>query len=243
MGRGFFIENCKNVFDVKCGKIFIKIICEIGVVVCGGGGDFNNNLWLCVVMDKGLVLNMFKDVIECVIKKVIGELEGVEYEEICYEGYVFGGVVVIVDCLIDNCVCIVVDVCYVFSKCGGNMGIEGLVFFMFKCVGVFYFVVGVNEEVVIEVVIEVGVDDIVVYFEDGVIDVFIVVDSYYVVKDVMMVVGYILDYVEFIFCVDNDIKVEGDIVLQVKKLLDMFEDLDDVQDVFFNVDFGVDVYV
>ncbi|MGE8272789.1 YebC/PmpR family DNA-binding transcriptional regulator, partial [Stenotrophomonas sp.] len=131
MGRGPSIENRKNASDAKRGKIFTKIIREIGVAARGGGGDPNNNPRLRVAMDKGLTANMSKDVIERAIKKATGELEGVEYEEIRYEGYAPGGVAVIVDCLTDNRVRTVADVRHAFSKCGGNMGTEGSVSFMF----------------------------------------------------------------------------------------------------------------
>ena len=122
MGRGPSIEARKNASDAKRGKIFTKIIREIGVAARGGGGDPNNNPRLRVAVDKGLAVNMSKDVIERAIKKATGELEGVDYEEIRYEGYAPGGVAVIVDCLTDNRVRTVADVRHAFSKCGGNMG-------------------------------------------------------------------------------------------------------------------------
>ena len=124
MGRGPSIEARKNASDAKRGKIFTKIIREIGVAARGGGGDPNNNPRLRVAVDKGLAVNMSKDVIERAIKKATGELEGVDYEEVRYEGYAPGGVAVIVDCLTDNRVRTVADVRHAFSKCGGNMGTD-----------------------------------------------------------------------------------------------------------------------
>ncbi|KAG1251594.1 hypothetical protein G6F65_018284 [Rhizopus arrhizus] len=160
MGRGPSIEARKNASDAKRGKIFTKIIREIGVAARGGGGDPNNNPRLRVAMDKGLAVNMSKDVIERAIKKATGELEGVDYEEIRYEGYAPGGVAVIVDCLTDNRVRTVADVRHAFSKCGGNMGTEGSVAFMFKRLGVLSFAPGADEEAITEAAIEAGADDI-----------------------------------------------------------------------------------
>ena len=127
MGRGPSIEGRKNATDAKRGKIFTKIIREISVAARAGGGDPNNNPRLRVAVDKGLSANMTKDVIERAIKKATGELEGVEYEEIRYEGYAPGGVAVIVDCLTDNKTRTVADVRHAFNKYGGNMGTDGCV--------------------------------------------------------------------------------------------------------------------
>ncbi len=187
-------------------------------------------------MDKGLSANMSKDVIERAIKKATGELEGVEYEEIRYEGYAPGGVAVIVDCLTDNRVRTVADVRHAFSKCGGNMGTEGSVAFMFKRLGVLSYAPGADEEKITEAAIEAGADDIVVYPEDGAIDVITAPDTFQSVKEAMDAAGLVSDHAEITFRADNDIAVDGDTALQVKKLLDMIEDLDDVQDVYSNVD-------
>ncbi len=236
MGRGPSIEARKNASDAKRGKVFTKIIREIGVAARAGGGDPNNNPRLRVAMDKGLTANMSKDVIERAIKKATGELEGVEYEEIRYEGYAPGGVAVIVDCLTDNRVRTVADVRHAFSKCGGNMGTEGSVAFMFKRLGVLSFAAGSDEERVTEAAIEAGADDVVVYPEDGAIDVLTAPDAFTAVKDAIGAAGLAPDHAEITFRADNDIAVDGDTALQVRKLLDMLEDLDDVQDVFSNVD-------
>jgi len=241
MGRGPSIEARKNASDAKRGKIFTKIIREIGVAARGGGGDPNNNPRLRVAMDKGLAANMSKDVIERAIKKATGELEGVEYEEVRYEGYAPGGVAVIVDCLTDNRVRTVADVRHAFSKCGGNMGTEGSVAFMFKRLGVLTYAPGADEASsfesrITEAAIEAGAYDIVVYPDDGSIDVVTAPENFASVKDAMEAAGLAPDHAEITFRADNDIAVAGDTAQQVKKLLDMLEDLDDVQDVYSNVD-------
>ncbi|KRG71502.1 YebC/PmpR family DNA-binding transcriptional regulator [Pseudoxanthomonas dokdonensis] len=242
MGRGPSIEARKNASDAKRGKIFTKIIREIGVAARAGGGDPANNPRLRVAVDKGLSANMSKDVIERAIKKATGELEGVEYEEIRYEGYAPGGVAVIVDCLTENRVRTVAEVRHAFSKCGGNMGTEGSVAFMFKKLGVLSFGSGADEEKITEAAIEAGADDIVVYPDDGSIDVVTSVEDFQQVKQAMEAAGITADQAEVTFRADNDIAVEGDTARQVVKLLDMMEDLDDVQNVYSNAALGADAY-
>ncbi len=238
MGRGPSIEARKNATDAKRGKIFTKLIREIGVAARAGGGDAANNPRLRAAMDKALSSNMSKDVIERAVKKATGGLEGVEYEEIRYEGYAPGGVAVIVDCLTDNRVRTVADVRHAFSKCGGNMGTEGSVAFMFKRLGVLSYAAGVDEDAVTEAAIEAGADDVVVYPEDGAIDVLTSQDQFDAVKQAMDAAGLAPGYAEVTFRADNDIAVEGETAQQVSKLLGMLEDLDDVQNVYSNADLG-----
>ncbi|WP_454829390.1 YebC/PmpR family DNA-binding transcriptional regulator [Pseudoxanthomonas wuyuanensis] len=247
MGRGPSIEARKNASDAKRGKIFTKIIREIGVAARAGGGDPANNPRLRTAMDKGLSANMSKDVIERAVKKATGELEGVVYEEIRYEGYAPGGVAVIVDCLTDNRVRTVADVRHAFSKCGGNMGTEGSVAFMFKRLGVLSYAPGADgassfESRITEAAIEAGADDIVVYPDDGSIDVITAPENFQPVKDAMETAGLTADQAEVTLRADNQIAVEGDTAKQVVKLLDMLEDLDDVQDVYSNAELGADAY-
>ncbi|MCC4633527.1 MULTISPECIES: YebC/PmpR family DNA-binding transcriptional regulator [Xanthomonas] len=236
MGRGPSIEGRKNASDAKRGKMFTKIIREISVAARAGGGDPSNNPRLRTAMDKGLSANMSKDVIERAIKKSTGELEGVEYEEVRYEGYAPGGVAVIVDCLTDNRVRTVADVRHAFSKCGGNMGTDGSVAFMFKRLGVLSFAAGSDEDTLTDAAIEAGADDVVVYPEDGAIDVLTAPDAFAQVKDALAAAGLEPAHAEITFRAENDIAVDGDTALQVRKLLDLLEDLDDVQDVYSNVD-------
>jgi YebC/PmpR family DNA-binding regulatory protein len=242
MGRGPSIEARKNAVDAQRGKIFTKVIREIGVAARAGGGDPAGNPRLRAAVDKGLAVNMSKDVIERAIKKATGELEGVTYEEIRYEGYAPGGVAVIVDCLTDNKVRTVADVRHAFSKFGGNLGTEGSVSFMFKKLGVLSFASGADEEKITEVAIDAGADDVVVYPEDGAIDVLTAPDAFPVVKTAMEAAGLAADIAEVTYRADNDIAVSGETAQQVAKLLRWLEDMDDVQNVYSNAELGADAF-
>ena len=242
MGRGPSIEARKNAVDAQRGKIFTKVIREIGVAARAGGGDPAGNPRLRAAIDKGLAVNMSKDVIERAIKKATGELEGVTYEEIRYEGYAPGGVAVIVDCLTDNKVRTVADVRHAFGKFGGNLGTDGSVAFMFRKLGVLSFAPGADEDRITEVAIDAGADDIVVYPEDGAIDVLTAQDSFEAVKAAMDAAGLKPDIAEVTMRADNDIAVSGETAQQVAKLLRWLEDLDDVQNVYSNADLGADAY-
>ncbi len=241
MGRGPSIEGRKNAEDARRGKIFTKIIREISVAARAGGGDPAANPRLRTAVDKGLSANMSKDVIERAIRKATGELEGVEYEEIRYEGYAPGGVAVIVDCLTDNRVRTVADVRHAFGKFGGNLGTEGSVAFMFHKVGVLSYAAGMDEEKLTEAAIEAGADDVVVY-DDGAIDVLTAPDAFPGVKAAMEAAGLAPAIAEVTMRADNDIAVEGDTAQQVAKLLRWLEDMDDVQSVHSNADLGDAAY-
>jgi YebC/PmpR family DNA-binding regulatory protein len=242
MGRGPSIEGRKNAEDARRGKIFTKLIREISVAARGGGGDPNSNPRLRSGVDKALSANMTKDVIERAIKKATGELEGVDYEEIRYEGYAPGGVAVIVDCLTDNKVRTVADVRHAFGKFGGNLGTDGSVAFMFHKQGVLRYAPGADEDAVTNAAIEAGADDVVVYPEDGAIDVVTSPEDFAGVRDAMAAAGLAADHAEVTMRADNDIAVEGDTAQQVVKLLRWLEDIDDVQAVYSNAGLGDDAY-
>jgi len=236
MGRGPSIEARKNAVDAQRGKIFTKVIREIGVAARSGGGDAASNPRLRAAIDRGLQVNMSKDVIERAIKKATGELEGVTYEEIRYEGYAPGGVAVIVDCLTDNKVRTVADVRHAFGKFGGNLGTDGSVSFMFRKLGVLSFAAGADEDRITEIAIDAGADDVVVYPEDGAIDVLTAPDAFEAVKAAMDGAGLKPDIAEVSLRADNDIAVSGETAQQVAKLLRWLEDMDDVQNVYSNAE-------
>jgi YebC/PmpR family DNA-binding regulatory protein len=243
MGRGPSIEGRKNAVDAQRGKIFTKVIREIGVAARAGGGDPATNPRLRAAIDKGLSANMSKDVIERAIKKATGELEGVAYEEIRYEGYAPGGIAVIVDCLTDNKVRTVADVRHAFSKLGGNLGTEGSVAFMFKKAGVLTYAPGADEDAITNAAIEAGADDVVVYPDDLSIDVLTAPDAFESIRSAMEKAGFKPDLAEVTMRADNNIAVVGEPAQQVVKLLRWLEDLDDVQNVYSNADLGADAYL
>lgn len=236
MGRLMAIAGRKGAQDARRGKIFTKLIREINVAARQGGGDAAANPRLRLAMDKALSANMAKDVIERAIKKATGELEGVDYEELRYEGYAPGGVAVIVDCMTDNKVRTVGDVRHAFSKYGGNLGTDGSVAFMFRKSGVISFPAGADEDVITEAAIEAGADDVVVYPEDGAIDVICSPDQFEQVNHAMVSAGLKPEQAGVTMRADNDVKVSGETAEQVIKLLEMLEDLDDVQNVYSNAE-------
>jgi YebC/PmpR family DNA-binding regulatory protein len=238
MGRLMAIEGRKNAQDAKRGKVFTKIIRELSVAARAGGGDPKANPRLRTAIDKALSVNMSRDVVDRAIKKATGELEGVEYEEIRYEGYAPGGIAVIVDCMTDNKVRTVADVRHAFSKNGGNLGTDGSVSFMFKKLGVLAFPGGSDEDAITNAAIEAGADDVVVYPEDGAIDVVTSPENFQAVRDAMAAAGFTPEQGEVTLRADNDVAVSGDTAEQVRKLLDMLEDMDDVQNVYHNAEIG-----
>ncbi len=236
MGRLMAIAGRKGAQDARRGKIFTKLIREINVAARQGGGDPGANPRLRLAMDKALSANMAKDVIERAIKKATGGLEGVDYEELRYEGYAPGGVAVIVDCMTDNKVRTVGDVRHAFTKHGGNLGTDGSVAFMFRKSGVISFPAGSDEDGITEAAIEAGADDVVVYPEDGAIDVICAPEQFEHVNHAMLSAGFKPEQAEVSMRADNDVKVSGETAEQVIKLLEMLEDLDDVQNVYSNAE-------
>ncbi|HVJ61857.1 MAG TPA: YebC/PmpR family DNA-binding transcriptional regulator [Tahibacter sp.] len=236
------IQHRKGAQDAKRGKIFTKVIREIGIAARASGGDPNTNPRLRLAMDRGLAANMSKDVIDRAIKKATGELEGVSYEEIRYEGYAPGGVAVIVDCTTDNRNRTVADVRLAFNKFGGNLGTEGSVAFMFKKLGVLSFAPGANEDRIMEVALDAGADDIVVYPQDGSIDVVSSPETFDAVRAAMEKAGLKADQAEITLRADNDVAVSGDAAKAVAKIIDWLEDIDDVQHVYTNADLSADAY-
>ena len=236
MGRGPSIEARKNAVDAQRGKIFTKVIREISVAARARGGDPAGNPRLRSAIDKGLSVNMTKEVIERAIKKATGELEGIEYEEIRYEGYAPGGVAVIVDCLTDNRVRTVADVRHAFGKHGGNLGTEGSVAFMFRRLGVLSYGGGADEEAITDAAIEAGAEDVVVYPEDGAIDVITSPEAFGEVRAAMEAAGLEPEIAEVTMRADNDAPVDGETAEQVQKLLDRLADMDDVQAVYSNAE-------
>ena len=236
MGRGPSIAGRKNAADARRGQIFTKLVREINVAARAGGGDPNGNPRLRAAVDKAIGASMPKENIERAIKRATGELEGVSYEELRFEGYAPGGVAVIVECLTDNRQRTVADVRHAFSKFGGSLGTDGSVAYLFRKLGVLSFAQGVDEERITDVAIDAGADDVVTYPEDGQIDVLVAPEQFETVRAAMQQAGLQPDHAEVTLRAGTDIAVHGEQAQAVANLLAWLEDLDDVQAVHSNAE-------
>jgi YebC/PmpR family DNA-binding regulatory protein len=225
------IQHRKGRQDEKRGAAFSKIAKEITVAAKMGGGDANFNPRLRLAIDKGKAVNMPKDKIENAIKKGTGELEGVSYEEIRYEGYGIAGAAVMVDCLTDNKVRTVAEVRHAFNKYGGNMGTDGSVAFMFKHCGQILFAPGTSEDAVMEAAIEAGAEDV-TSNDDGSIEVITAPNDFLAVKDALEQAGLKPEFAEVTMKPQSETEFAGEDALKMQKLLDVLEGLDDVQEVY-----------
>lgn len=235
------IKHRKGAQDAKRGKIFTKMIREITVAAKGsGGGDPANNPSLRSAIDKALGANMKRDTIDNTIKKAIGAVDGVVYEEVRYEGYGPGGTAVMVNCLTDNRNRTVADVRHAFSKAGGNLGTDGSVAYMFRKVGIISYSNAVDEDALMEVAMEAGAEDVVTN-DDGSIDVFTTPEDYMTVKEVMVAAGLEPENAEVTMHADVKTELDADAAEKMLKLIDRLEDLDDVQDVYSNADISDDI--
>ena len=225
------IQHRKGRQDAKRGKIFTKIIKEITVAARLGGGDANMNPRLRAAVAEAKEENMPADNITRAIKKGTGELEGVNYEEIRYEGYGINGAAIIIDCLTDNKQRAVMDVRHALSKYGGNLGTDGSVVFMFKHCGQLVYEPGTSEDKVMEVALEAGAEDIVTD-EDGSIEVITSPNDFIAVKEAMEAAGLKAVVAEVIMKPSMETIFTGDDAVKMQKILDALDDLDDVQDVY-----------
>ncbi|CAN4274776.1 COG0217 Uncharacterized conserved protein [Methylophilaceae bacterium] len=225
------IQHRKGRQDAKRGKIFTKIIKEITVAARLSGGDVTMNPRLRAAVAVAKEENMPADNITRAIKKGTGELEGVNYEEIRYEGYGINGASIIIDCLTDNKQRAVADVRHALTKFGGNLGTDGSVAFMFKHCGSLVYEPGTNEDKVMEVALEAGAEDV-VSDEDGSIEVITAPNDFMAVKETMEAAGLKAVMAEVTMKPMNEIELTGDDALKMQKILDALDDLDDVQDVY-----------
>ena len=225
------IQHRKGRQDAKRGKVFTRLIKEITVSARMGGGDAGTNPRLRLAMDKAYANNMPKDNVERAIKRGTGDLEGVNYEEIRYEGYGIGGAAVMVECMTDNRTRTVADVRFAFSKNGGNMGAEGSVAFLFTHCGQMMFAPGTNEEKLMEAAIDAGADDVITN-DDGSIEVVTGPNDFHTVKAGLEKAGFKPAIAEVIQKPATENILSGDDAVKMHKLLDALEALDDVQEVF-----------
>ena len=225
------IQHRKGRQDAKRGKVFTRLIKEITVASRIGGGESGANPRLRLAMDKAFENNMPKDTVERAIKRGAGELEGVNYEEIRYEGYGIAGAAVMVDCMTDNRVRTVAEVRHAFAKYGGNMGTDGSVAFLFKHCGTLLFAPGTNEEKLMEAALEAGAEDV-ASNDDGSIEVVTGPYEFITVKAALEKAGFKSEFGEVTMKATVEAALSGDDALKMQKLLDAIESLDDVQDVY-----------
>ncbi|MDP9600768.1 UNVERIFIED_ORG: YebC/PmpR family DNA-binding regulatory protein [Variovorax paradoxus] len=227
------IQHRKGRQDEKRGKLWTRAIREITVAARAGGADLSGNPRLRLAVEKAKAVNLPIDTIKRNIDKATGNLEGVNYEEIRYEGYGIGGAAIIVDTMTDNRVRTVAEVRHAFSKHGGNMGTEGSVAFQFKHCGQIIFAPGTSEDKVMEVALEAGAEDVITD-DDGAIEVLTAVADFEAVKNALEAAGLKPDAAEVTMRAENTVDVTGEDAARMQKLLDVLEDLDDVQDVYHN---------
>ncbi len=232
------IQHRKGRQDEKRGKIWTRITREIIVAARSGGGDINMNPRLRLAIEKAKAANMPADNIKRNVDKATGNLEGVSYEEIRYEGYGIGGAAIMVDCMTDNRVRTVAEVRHAFSKYGGNMGTEGSVAFQFKHCGQFVFAPGASEERIMEVALEAGAEDVITD-DEGTIEVLCPAPEFEAVKKALEAAGLHSELAEVTMRADSAIELAGESAQKMQKLLDVLEDLDDTQAVYHNADLSL----
>ncbi|HEU4853443.1 MAG TPA: YebC/PmpR family DNA-binding transcriptional regulator [Telluria sp.] len=227
------IKHKKAATDAKRGKIWTRLIKEITVAARMGGADVAANPRLRLAVDKAADANMPKENVTRAIQRGSGSLEGVNYEEVRYEGYGIGGAAIIVDCMTDNRVRTVAEVRHAFNKYGGNMGTEGSVAFMFKHCGQFLFAPGTNEDALMESALEAGAEDVIAD-EEGGFEVLCHPNDFAQVKDALEKAGFKADVAEIIMKPATETVFTGEDAIKMQKILDALENLDDVQEVFTN---------
>jgi YebC/PmpR family DNA-binding regulatory protein len=227
------IQHRKGRQDEKRGKIWTRVIREIMVAARLAGGDLDTNPRLRMAVEKAKAANMPADTIKRNIDKATGNLEGVQYEEIRYEGYGIGGVALMVDTMTDNKVRTVAEVRHALSKHGGNMGTEGSVAFQFKHCGQIILAPGTSEDKVMEVALEAGAEDVITD-EEGAIEVLTQPGDFEKVKAALDGAGLAAGMAEVTYRAENTIELSEEDQLKMQKIIDALEELDDVQEVYHN---------
>jgi YebC/PmpR family DNA-binding regulatory protein len=227
------IQHRKGRQDEKRGKAWTKLIKEITVAARLGGGDLNANPRLRLAVDKAKDANMPNDNVQRAISRGTGTLDGVNYEEIRYEGYGINGAAVIVDCMTDNRTRTVAEVRHAFSKHGGNMGAEGSVAFLFKHCGQLLFAPGTNEELLLELALDAGADDVITH-ADGSLEVTTAPFEFTKIREILESAGLKPELAEVSMRPETDVDLDTDQSEAMQKLLDALENLDDVQSVYTN---------
>jgi len=235
------IQHKKAKVDAKRGKVFTVINRGLTVAAREAGGDPDSNPALRLAMDKAHAANMPKENIDRAIKKATGDLEGVSYEELKYEGYAPGGVAVMIECLTDNRNRTVAEIRHAFTKYGGNLGTDGSVAYLFSKIGVLNFAPGTSEDEVMEVALDAGADDI-VSETDGSIEVITSPESFSVVLDAMIAVGLAPENSEITMRASVEVELDVETGQKVLRFMDVLDDLDDTQDVYSNAAIPQEAY-
>jgi YebC/PmpR family DNA-binding regulatory protein len=230
------IQHRKGRQDEKRQRVWTRVVREIMVAARTGGGDVSANPRLRLAIEKAKAANMPADTIKRNVDKATGNLEGVSYEEIRYEGYGIGGAAIIVDTMTDNRVRTVAEMRHALSKHGGNLGTEGSVAFQFKHCGQLIFAPGTSEDRVMEVALEAGAEDVLTD-EEGAIEVLTTPADFEAVKNALEAAGLVAEMAEVTWRAENSVSLSSDEAAKMQKLLDILEDLDDVQNVFHNAEF------
>ncbi|MCG6870389.1 MAG: YebC/PmpR family DNA-binding transcriptional regulator [Gammaproteobacteria bacterium] len=234
------IQHRKKAQDARRGKLFTKLIREITVAARAGGSDPNANPRLRLAVDKALAANMPRDTVERAAKRGAGELEGVNYEEVRYEGYGPGGTAVMVDCMTDNRNRTVAEVRHAFSKAGGNLGTSGSVAFQFKETGIIAFAAGGDEDAILEAALEAGAEDVQTN-DDGSVEVLTTPSEFATVKEALAEVGLEPEMAEVTMRAETLTPLVDADAEKLLRLQDALDDLDDVQDVYSNADISDEV--
>jgi YebC/PmpR family DNA-binding regulatory protein len=229
------IQHRKGRQDEKRQRIWTRVVREIMVAARTGGGDVSANPRLRLAIEKAKAANMPADTIKRNVDKATGNLEGVSYEEIRYEGYGIGGAAIILDTMTDNRVRTVAEVRHALSKHGGNLGTEGSVAFQFKHCGQLIFAPGTNEDQIMAVALEAGAEDVITG-DDGAIEVLTAYTDFESVKNALEAAGLVAEMAEVTMRPENSVCLTGEDAAKMQKLLDVLEDLDDVQNVFHNAE-------
>ena len=225
------IKHRKGAADAKKSKITTRMVKEITIAAKMGGGDATCNPRLRLAMEKARENNVAKDNMERAIKRGTGELEGVSYEELRFEGYGINGAGIIVDCLTDNKTRTVSDVRHAFNKYGGNLGTDGCVAFQFKHCGQLIFAPGIDEDTMVEAALEAGAEDVISQ-DDGSFEVITAPHDFIEVKNALEAKGLKPEIAEVVMKADNETEMTGEDAEKMQRLLDAFDELDDVQDVY-----------
>ena len=229
------IQHRKGRQDEKRQRIWTRVVREIMVAARTGGGDVSANPRLRLAIEKAKAANMPADTIKRNVDKATGNLEGVSYEEIRYEGYGIGGAAIILDTMTDNRVRTVAEVRHALSKHGGNLGTEGSVAFQFKHCGQLIFAPGTSEDRVMDIALEAGAEDVITD-EEGAIEVLTSPADFEAIKNALQAAGLVPELAEVTWRAENSVSLKGEESSKMQKLLDILEDLDDVQNVFHNAE-------